>query len=142
MQPHAHLQSLCLCLSWPLFLSVLPELQFRPPARPPAERLQQQHTGDPRGGAPPIPLPSTWSKGIRCPSSTGHLFYASIKNGVLGAQSVDRPTSASGHDLAICEFEPRVTLCADSSEPGACFRFCVSLCLSLPSSHSLSLSQK
>ena len=29
----------------------------------------------------------------------------------------------SGHDLAVREFEPRVGLCADSSEPGACFRF-------------------
>ena len=37
----------------------------------------------------------------------------------------------SGHDLAVREFEPRVGLCADSSEPGACFRFCVSLSLSL-----------
>ena len=39
----------------------------------------------------------------------------------------------SGHDLAVCEFEPRVGLCADGSEPGACFGFCVS---------SLSLSHK
>ena len=49
---------------------------------------------------------------------------------------------ALGHDLADLalmilghEFEPRVGLCADSSEPGACFGFCVSaplmLCLSL-----------
>ena len=35
----------------------------------------------------------------------------------------------SGHDLAIREFEPRVGLWADSSEPGACFGFCVSLSL-------------
>ena len=32
----------------------------------------------------------------------------------------------SGHNLMVCELEPRVGLCADSSEPGACFRFCVS----------------
>ena len=38
----------------------------------------------------------------------------------------------SGHDLAVGEFEPRVGLCADSSEPGACFGFCVSLSLSAP----------
>ena len=31
----------------------------------------------------------------------------------------------SGHDLAVCEFKPHVGLCADSSEPGACFGFCV-----------------
>ena len=35
----------------------------------------------------------------------------------------------SGHDLAVCEFEPHVQLCADRSEPGACFRFCVTLSL-------------
>ena len=38
----------------------------------------------------------------------------------------------SGHDLTVCEFEPRVRLCADSSEPGACFGFCVSISPSLP----------
>ena len=30
------------------------------------------------------------------------------------------------------EFKPRIGLHADSSEPGACFGFCVSLSLSLP----------
>ena len=39
---------------------------------------------------------------------------------------------SSGHDLMVCEFEPCVRLCADSSEPGACFGFCVSLSLSTP----------
>ena len=34
-----------------------------------------------------------------------------------------------GHDLAVREFEPRVRLWADGSEPGACFRFCVSFSL-------------
>ena len=33
----------------------------------------------------------------------------------------------SGRDLMVCEFEPHVGLCVDSSEPGAYFRFCVSL---------------
>ena len=42
-----------------------------------------------------------------------------------------------GHDLTVCGSEPRVGLCADSY-----FRFCVSLSLSLPCSHSVSLSQK
>ena len=46
----------------------------------------------------------------------------------------------SGHDLAVREFEPRVGLCADSSEPGACFRFCVSLSLWTSPIHALSLS--
>ena len=45
-----------------------------------------------------------------------------------------------GHDLAVCEFEPRVRLWADGSEPGACFRFCVSLSLCPSPIHALSLS--
>ena len=48
----------------------------------------------------------------------------------------------SGHDLTIGGFEPRVGLCADSSEPGACFRFCVSLSLWPSPTHALSLSVK
>ena len=38
----------------------------------------------------------------------------------------------SGHDLAVCELERHTGLCADSSEPGACFGFWVSLSLPLP----------
>ena len=49
----------------------------------------------------------------------------------------------SRHDLMVCEFEPRVRLCADGSEPGACFGFCVSLSLPiLAHVLSLSVSQK
>ena len=52
----------------------------------------------------------------------------------------------SRHDLTVCEFEPHVGLCADSSEPGACFGLWVSLSHSpYPAcalSLSLSLSQK
>ena len=47
----------------------------------------------------------------------------------------------SGHDLTVCGFEPRVGLCADGSEPGACFRFCVSLSLCPSSARTLSLSK-
>ena len=54
------------------------------------------------------------------------------------AQSVKRPTSA--HDLTVHGFEPRVWLCADHSEPGACFRFCVSLSVCSSPAHALSLS--
>ena len=39
-------------------------------------------------------------------------------------------------------FEPRVRLCADGSEPGTCFRFCVSLSLCPSCAHALSLSLK
>ena len=45
-----------------------------------------------------------------------------------------------GHDLAVREFEPLVRLRADGSEPGACFRFCVSLSLCPSPVHALSLS--
>ena len=38
------------------------------------------------------------------------------------------------------EFEPLVRLCADSLEPGACFRFWVSLSLWPSPTHALSLS--
>ena len=48
----------------------------------------------------------------------------------------------SGHDLTVREFEPRIGLCADSSEPGACFRFCVSLSLWPSPVHAVSLCLK
>ena len=38
----------------------------------------------------------------------------------------------SGHDLMVRVFESRIRLCADSSEPRAYFRFCVSIPLSAP----------
>ena len=50
------------------------------------------------------------------------------------------PDFGSGHDLTVGGFKPRVRLSADSSEPGASFRFCVSLALCLPHSCSVSLS--
>ena len=57
-------------------------------------------------------------------------FFKWIKSwGTWVAQSAECPTSGSGHDLAVCEFEPGIGLCVDSSEPGDCFGFCVSLCL-------------
>ena len=59
--------------------------------------------------------------------------------GWLSRLSVD---FGSGHDLTVCEFEPRVGLCADSSEPGACFGFCVSLSGLPLLMLALSLSQK
>ena len=52
--------------------------------------------------------------------------------GRLGGSASEASDFSSGHDLTVREFEPRIGLCADSSEPGACFGFCVSLSLSLP----------
>ena len=48
----------------------------------------------------------------------------------------------SGNDLTVPEFEPRTGLCADNSEPGVCFRFCVSLPLFPYPAHTVSLFQK
>ena len=62
--------------------------------------------------------------------------------GWLGRLSVRLWDFGSGHDLTAREFEPRVGLCADRSEPGACFRFCVPpLCLPHSCSVSLCLSK-
>ena len=47
---------------------------------------------------------------------------------------------SSGHDLAVCEFKPRIVLCADSAEPGAYFRFYVSPSLYPSLAHTLCLS--
>ena len=63
----------------------------------------------------------------------------SNERGAWVAQSVKRRLQP-GHDLAVREFEPRVRLWADGSEPGACFRFCVSLSLCPSPVHVLSLS--
>ena len=59
--------------------------------------------------------------------------------GAWVAQPVKRPASAQVM-ISVCEFEPRFGLCADSSEPGACFRFCVSLSLCSFPTCALSLS--
>ena len=49
--------------------------------------------------------------------------------GRLGGSVSYVPEFNSGHDLTVHGFEAHVSLCADSSEPGACFGFCVSLSL-------------
>ena len=57
--------------------------------------------------------------------------------GAWVAQSVKRLDFSSGHDLAVRGFQPRVGLCADSSEPPW---DSLALCLSLPLPRLLSLS--
>ena len=62
--------------------------------------------------------------------------------GRLGG-SVGRASDfSSGHDFTVRGFEPHVGLCADSSEPGACFGFCVSLSLCASLAYALSFSLK
>ena len=65
-----------------------------------------------------------------------------VERGAWVAQMVKHGTLdfSSGHDLTVRGFEPCVGLCADGSEPGACFGICVSLSLPLPHSCSVSLS--
>ena len=79
----------------------------------------------------PLPLPSTLS-----------LFSVlkSVLLGCLGGSVSWASDFGSGHDLTVCEFKPHVGFCADSSEPGACFGFSVSLSLCPSPAHSLSLS--
>ena len=54
-----------------------------------------------------------------------------VAQGCLGGSVSQASDFGPGHDLTVCEFEPHIGLCADSSRPGACFRFCVSLSLTL-----------
>ena len=68
-------------------------------------------------------------------------FFFCIKRGLLRWPSRISEDFGSGHDLEVGEFEPCVGFCAENSEPGACFGFCVSLSLCTSSAHSLSPSK-
>ena len=59
-------------------------------------------------------------------------------SGRLGGSVGWESNFGSGRDLTVCEFKPHIGLCADGSEPGVCFQFCVFL--SLVPSPALSLS--
>ena len=49
------------------------------------------------------------------------VFQKVVNKGSLGGSVGWASDFSSGHGLAVHGFEPRVGLCADSSEPGACF---------------------
>ena len=70
-----------------------------------------------------------------------HILINNLIQGRLGGLVSWASNFGSGHDLMVREFEPRVGLCAVSSEPGACFIFCVSLSLCPSPTHALSLSK-
>ena len=72
----------------------------------------------------------------------GHLGFVSkaLSVGRLGGSVGEASGFGSGHDPAVREFEPRDGLCADSSEPGACFGLCVSLSLCSSPARALSFS--
>ena len=69
-------------------------------------------------------------------------YYSAIKKneilGHLGGSIGWASDFSSGHDLTARYFERRVRLCADSSEPGACFGFCLHLSAPPLLTHSLS----
>ena len=69
----------------------------------------------------------------------GTLFLKSSTLGGLGGSVGWASNFGSGYDLTVRGFEPRVGLCADSSEPGACFGFCASFSLCSSPAHALSL---
>ena len=80
------------------------------------------------------------TQGRGSPSDMVHQLIELDTGGHLGGPVGYASDFGSGRDLVVCEFEAHVGLCADSSEPGVCFRFCVSplsappmlmLCLSL-----------
>ena len=75
------------------------------------------------------------------PNSTSTCFLKFQSQGAWVAQLVNHSTSAQVMiSLTACEFEHCIGLCGDSSEPRACFRFCVSLFLCPSLIHALCLS--
>ena len=105
------------------FARLLPSLLLLPPASP-------------KGASPAV---------LTCSYVSKKPTNSAFRNPPVGAPGWRSRLSVRlqpGHDLAVREFEPRVRLWADGSEPGACFRFCVSLSLCPSPVHALSLSQK
>ena len=74
--------------------------------------------------APPVKMPALSLQVMSEVRST-----AQSRAGAPGWLSGWVSDFSSGHDLRVRESEPSVGLCADSSKPGACFGFCVSLSL-------------
>ena len=97
-----------------------------------------------------IRMGTCWGKGKNCGKKPKTItknkrrIKINYLQGTWVAQSVKHLTLdvGSGCDHTVCEFEPCIRLCADSSEPGACFRFCVSLSLCPSPTRAPSLSQK
>ena len=62
--------------------------------------------------------------------------------GCLGGSEGYVSDFTSSHDLVVPELEPHIGLYADSSGPGACFRFGASVSFSAPSPLTLSKMSK
>ena len=83
-------------------------------------RWVEEHTRKPSG--------KTAGVGPVTAAQCADQLRAEKQRGAWVAQSVRRPTSAQVRISRFVSSSPRVGLWADSSEPGACFGFCVSLC--------------
>ncbi|VFV37145.1 ino80 complex subunit d-like [Lynx pardinus] len=126
---------------------------FSPPPAPSQQQPPQQHphpSPSPTSLKPPAPPPP---QGFVCKSppppntSLPLQGVAPTTHTIAQARQSSHKSRLSvqlqpGHDLAVREFEPRVRLWADGSEPGACFRFCLPLSLPLTCSCSVSLCPK
>ena len=73
--------------------------------------------------------------------SRKYFFKKLITWGAWVAQLVEHPALAQVMISQVPRFEPRVGLCADSSEPGA-FGFCVSFSLCPSLTHTIPLKNK
>ena len=121
-----------------------------PAATPPAERGRGSkllvHTAGLRQG-PVVPPRVLCQPGLPAHIAPTHshthahtptpteLSHEHLAPGGLGASAGLASDFRAAHDLPSRGFGPRVGLCADSSEPGTCIGFCVSLSLPLPLSH-------
>ena len=72
---------------------------------------------------PDNPAATTAIYGALFPDQKSHLTQQRLASGRLGGPVGEASDFGSGRDLTVRGFEPRVGLCADSSEPGACFGF-------------------
>ena len=103
--------------------------------------LKLNHWYNPPENNPPLFLQRT--SGFATWSQHKLEFIHSFNKNLLGVPgwlSWLRSDSCSGHDLVVHGFKPHIGLCADSSEPGACFMDSVSPSLRPSPAHSLSLS--
>ena len=99
------------------------------------ERSQTRKRASPRSAAGLLGSPES----RRGPQSAGIIKEL---EGRLGGSVGSASDFGSGHEVTVREFEPQVGLCADSSEPGACFGFCDSLSLCPSPARTLSLPQR
>ena len=116
---HAHTSIIIASVWWPL----LSDSRFWLDSDNYLHGSNKQHTFQ-------NPLLSTWH----------WILFKNKLQGHLGGSVGWATDFSSGHDLAICEFKPHIRFCADSSEPGTCFGFCVSLSLCPSPTHACSLS--